>query len=85
MKKITIAEPCHEKWNDFTPTQRGAFCGKCQINVIDFSTKTNDEIKDVLVQNSGKHMCGRFAKNQLDDFNSDYHLWRNQSQNTFQS
>lgn len=85
MKKIKIAEPCHENWNDFTPTQRGAFCGKCQINVIDFSQKSNEQIKDILVANSGKHMCGRFSKSQLDDFNSDYHLWQHQSQNTFQS
>lgn len=85
MKKIKIAEPCHENWTDFTPTQRGAFCGKCQINVIDFSKKSIEEIKGILVQNSGKHMCGRFSKTQLDDFNSDYHLWQNQSQNTFHS
>lgn len=85
MKKIKIAEPCHENWNDFTPTQRGAFCGSCQINVIDFSVKSNEEIKGILIQNSGKKMCGRFSKPQLDELNSDYHLWQNQSQNTFQS
>ena len=85
MKKIKIAEPCHENWSDFTSTQRGAFCGKCQINVIDFSKKSNKEIKNVLAQNSGKHMCGRFYKTQIEVFNSDYSLWQNQSQNTFQS
>jgi len=85
MKKLTIKEPCHENWADFTPTQRGAFCGKCQINVIDFSEKTNQDIKTILLENAGKKMCGRFTKTQLADFNSDYHIWHNQNQTIFQS
>ena len=85
MKKIKIAEPCHENWNDFTSTQRGAFCGKCQINVIDFSKKSNSEIKNILDDNKGKKMCGRFLKVQLDNFNYDYEVWQNQSQPIFQS
>jgi hypothetical protein len=85
MKKIEIAEPCHESWNDFTPTQRGAFCGKCQINVIDFSEKSNSEIQLILVENSGKKICGRFTNKQLDSLNSDFYLWQNQSTQTFNS
>ena len=85
MKKIQINEPCHENWNNFTPTEQGAFCGKCQTNVIDFSTKSNIEIKTILLENSGQKMCGRFSKSQLNDFNSEYHLWNNQTQQTFQS
>jgi hypothetical protein len=85
MKKITISEPCHENWSEFTPTQKGAFCGKCQINVIDFSTKSNNEIKETLAKNNGNRMCGRFAQAQLDDFNYEYYLWQNQSQNILQS
>ena len=85
MKKIEIAEPCHENWNDFTPTQRGAFCGSCQINVIDFSKKTNSEIQVILSENSGKKMCGRFTNKQLDALNSDFYIWKNQSSQTFNS
>ena len=85
MKKITIAEPCHENWADFTPTQRGAFCGTCQINVIDFSQKSNQEIKTILNLNAGKKMCGKFKTTQLDSFNSEYHHWQNQNNSTFQS
>ena len=85
MKKLSIKEPCHENWNDFTPTQRGAFCGKCQINVIDFSNKSNAEIKSILAQNFGKKMCGRFSKTQLNDFNTEYYNWQNQSPQVFQS
>jgi hypothetical protein len=30
-------------------------------------------------------MCGRFVTSQLADFNSDYHIWHNQTNPTFQS
>lgn len=83
MEKIKIIEPCHEKWSEFTPTQQGAFCKKCAIDVIDFSSKSNDEIKAILVSNT--KMCGRFTKTQLNDYNSDYTVWQNQSTSTFQS
>jgi len=85
MKHIKISKPCHENWNEFTPTQKGAFCGKCQIDVIDFTTKSNSEIKDILENKTNNHMCGRFSNNQLQNFNTDYALWQNQSQSTFQS
>ena len=85
MKKIKIAESCHEDWSEFTPTQKGAFCGKCAIDVIDFSEKSNSEIKSILEENQGKHMCGRFGKIQLVDFNLDYSIWQDQQKSTFQS
>ena len=85
MSKITIPEPCHENWADFTPTQQGAFCGSCQIDVIDFSNKTPNEVKTILHENSGKHMCGRFKKSQLVDLNDDFGAWQNQSVKSFQS
>jgi len=85
MKKISIPEPCHENWADFTPTQKGAFCGSCQIDVVDFSNKTPDQVKTILQENAGKHMCGRFKKTQLEDLNNDFFAWQNQSTRSFQS
>lgn len=85
MNQITINEPCHENWAAMTPTQQGAFCGKCQIDVVDFSNKTPLEIKQILTENSGKHLCGRFKKTQLDELNERYVHWENQSPQVFQS
>jgi hypothetical protein len=85
MKKISIPEPCHENWADFTPTQKGAFCGSCKIDVVDFSDKSSDEVKEILQQNAGKHMCGRFKKTQLTELNNDFFAWQNQSSRSFQS
>lgn len=83
--QVDIAEPCHENWNQMSPTEKGAFCGKCQIDVVDFSNKTALEVKQILHDNIGKHLCGRFKKVQLEELNSEYLVWENQSIHTFQS
>lgn len=83
--QVDIAEPCHENWNQMSPTEKGAFCGKCQIDVVDFSNKTALEVKQILHDNIGKHLCGRFKKVQLEELNSEYLVWENQSTQTFQS
>ena len=83
--KISINEPCHENWTAMTSSEKGAFCGKCQIDVVDFSNKSPIEVKLILQENVGKHMCGRFKKTQLDDINLDYSNWETQSLRTFQS
>lgn len=85
MTKVNIPTPCHEDWNKMTPTAQGAFCGKCQIDVIDFSEKSNSEIKAILIENRGKHLCAHIKTSQLQQLNADYYNWENQSVNTFQS
>jgi hypothetical protein len=85
MKSVNIEKPCHEDWNAMTPSQKGAFCDKCSIDVYDFSKISNEKVKSILLENKGKHMCGRFTKNQLAELNYDYSRWENQTNRTFQS
>lgn len=85
MNVLSIPKPCHENWAEFTPTEKGAFCGSCKIDVVDFSNKSPNEIKAILAENSGKHLCGRFKKSQITAINHDYTEWKNQSKQTFQS
>lgn len=82
---ISIPKPCHENWNEMTPTQKGAFCGKCQIDVIDFSKMTDVEIKETLIAQRGNHLCGKFKTTQLETFNLKYSNWENQPYHIFQS
>ncbi|HEY0029454.1 MAG TPA: hypothetical protein VGC65_01755, partial [Bacteroidia bacterium] len=65
--KISIPKPCHEDWNEMTANEKGAFCGKCCKAVLDFTTKTPDEIRSTLIEQSGKKICGRFMSDQLDE------------------
>jgi hypothetical protein len=63
---IRVPEPCHEDWNKMTPETQGKFCGSCCKTVVDFSGKTDQEIKMILIENSGKKMCGHFKTTQID-------------------
>jgi len=61
---LAIPTPCHEKWDQFTPTQKGRFCGSCQKEVIDFTTWNEEQIKQYFVARPA-NTCGRFAPHQL--------------------
>jgi hypothetical protein len=67
MKKaitITIPKPCHENWDEMTPTEKGKFCGVCTKEVIDFSKSSDEELIKKI--GDGKDLCGRFNAGQLD-------------------
>lgn len=63
--EISIKEACHENWNDMSPNEQGAFCGKCVKTVIDFSTKSLEEIKAFFTGREKQNTCGRFDDKQL--------------------
>jgi hypothetical protein len=79
MKKIVIPNPCAEDWNQMTPTEKGAFCKKCNLEVIDFTKKTPEEIRETLNLAMGKKVCGHIGKTQLELANSEFQYWENQS------
>lgn len=62
--QIAIPTPCHEKWDEMTPTNRGRFCASCQKNVIDFTKFSDREIANAIRNN--KNLCGRFSTSQLE-------------------
>ena len=67
MKKsltLSIANPCGENWNSFTPTDTGGFCASCNKNVIDFTHAGETEILNFF-KNKPAHVCGRFRSDQL--------------------
>ncbi len=65
--KLSVNTPCQEKFDDFTPTQKGGFCDSCAKEVIDFTSMTDQEIVDYFEQHSGK-ACGRFHPWQLKSY-----------------
>lgn len=84
---ITINEPCKENWENMSPTEKGAFCQQCAMEVHDFSKQTPDEIRTILKQKLGSRVCGRFTADQLDTLNHDFNQWKKQlgSKRSFQS
>ena len=49
--KLSIQNPCAEKFEDFRPTPAGGFCQSCQKEVIDFTKMTDQELIDYYNQN----------------------------------
>jgi hypothetical protein len=71
--KLSINNPCHENWDGMTPNEKGAFCLSCQKNVVDFSKKTIEEIKDFFSQTPKTgSVCGRFEEHQLTEMTFDH-------------
>lgn len=62
--QINIAEPCHEDWNKMSPVEQGRYCGACRKNVLDFTTKSDEEIISFFNNYNGSS-CGRFTDEQL--------------------
>jgi len=84
MKNFRIESPCSENWNEMTSTQKGAFCQKCTTEVHDFTGKSNSEIRAVLLENSGKQVCGRYTIDQPQSLSADFDAWKFSSQRTMQ-
>lgn len=61
--KISIPEPCHEDWNQMTPTEQGKFCAQCSKDVVDFTKMSDEAIFKTAT--SGNNLCGRFKASQL--------------------
>jgi hypothetical protein len=63
--EFSIPVPCHEKWNEMTPMEKGRFCASCQKNVVDFTTMSDQELIHFLKRRK-QETCGRFREDQLD-------------------
>lgn len=85
MKQLGIHEPCTENWGAMAPTEQGAFCEKCARQVIDFTSKSNAEIKAVFAEMAGQKVCGRIRASQVDTFNAEVSAWQLNSSRAFQS
>ena len=65
--KLSIPTPCHESWEGMTPNAQGKFCSHCQKTVTDFTGMTAEQINTYMLLNTGKKVCGRFEKKQLEN------------------
>lgn len=76
--RISIPEPCSEDWSKMTPTEQGAFCQKCALEVTDFTDKTSLEIKSILTSKfeSKQRVCGHIENRQLVQLNDDFIPWK---------
>ena len=62
--RLSIENPCHEKWESFSMQSNGGFCSTCEKTVVDF-TKLSDEAILAFFANKPARTCGRFRDDQL--------------------
>ena len=65
--KFHIPNPCSEDWSKMTPTEKGAFCDKCQKEVRDYTTESLDVVKSEY--ESKVHSCIKIQQHKLDELN----------------
>ena len=64
--QLNIPEPCHQSWDNMTPTEQGRFCNACAKEVIDFSMMTDNEVLNYFNTLTHDKVCGRALPSQLD-------------------
>jgi hypothetical protein len=74
--KIAISKPCHEDWGKMTANEQGAFCLVCTKNVVDFTSRTLEEIKAFFARPVEERVCGRFKEEQLEELNEESFIER---------
>lgn len=62
--QLSIAEPCHENWQNMTPQEQGRFCGSCRKTVVDFTMMSDQEVLNYFLK-ADHNVCGRMAEDQL--------------------
>ncbi|MEO6231854.1 MAG: T9SS type A sorting domain-containing protein [Ferruginibacter sp.] len=62
---VTIAEPCHENWQNMTRNDQGRFCSSCKKDVVDFSIMSDAQLFSTLLKGDA-NMCGRFSNIQME-------------------
>ena len=79
---LNLSNPCSEKWESFSPTERGAFCSACAKEVIDFTALSDQQIIDYF-KTRPKNTCGKFRPDQFkyyhvqsDFINPGWKLWK---------
>lgn len=60
---INIPKPCDEDWNKMTPKEQGRHCSACNKTVIDFTSKTDEQV--IKAFEKERNLCGRFKAQQL--------------------
>ncbi len=62
---VSIPEPCHENWDNMSPTEQGRFCKACCKEVVDFSAMSDAQMVLYFSKLTSEKVCGRVYPDQL--------------------
>jgi hypothetical protein len=61
LENLSVASPCHEKWDDMVGDETARFCLKCEKNVYDLSSMSREQAESLITAKEGK-LCVRFYR-----------------------
>ncbi|NNF41520.1 MAG: hypothetical protein HKO59_11690 [Phycisphaerales bacterium] len=61
LDRIGVASPCSMRWEDLDGDAQMRHCGRCRLNVYNFSAMTRDEITTLVERHEGR-LCGGFYR-----------------------
>lgn len=83
-KHVGIGIPCSEDRTNMTPTESGAYCQKCAMEVIDFTRMSTDEIKRILYASKGERVCGSMTPALEQTLHGEFYAWQSSQQEQLQ-
>lgn len=69
---------CPERWNDMRVGVIGRHCFNCEKDVVDFTSKSKEDLVQYLLNNNGRSVCGRVRQDQIDAYHEfvEVCIWR---------
>jgi len=64
--QLAVDNPCHENWDNMSPSEKGRFCASCQKQVVDFTNMSDAQVASFFKKPSTGSVCGRFMQDQLE-------------------
>src|SRR6476619_6305684 len=64
--QLSITDPCHENWDNMSPSEKGRFCASCQKQVVDFTNMSDAQLAAFFRKPPVGSVCGRFYSDQLE-------------------
>jgi hypothetical protein len=61
-EQVRVDNPCHEDWDNMSPSEQGRFCGVCQTEVVDFVSMSDQDFIAFFQNYQGQKVCGRVAQ-----------------------
>ncbi|WP_145856870.1 hypothetical protein [Pedobacter suwonensis] len=62
--QLILTKPCLQQWSGIEQPDGKHYCGKCEKNIVDLTTKSDTELLDFFKHKSDK-VCGRLLASQM--------------------
>lgn len=76
MKDFYIEERCTQNWDKMPKTPNGTYCDQCSMEVFDFTNKSSEEIRAMLLRFKNTQLCTRMTVEQEAKLNREYEIWK---------